>query len=153
FFKNSDIARYKVAGHTDRYILYLHEQVPDIAALPGIYRYLLANEERIKGRKGANLRGAYRRGNWWVLNTPRLDMDFEDEKIVTPYRSKTLRFAWTREPWYASRDVYYIVRQKPDVSLKYIVAVLNSTLYYRWLYYRGKRKGDMLELYAKPLKE
>jgi len=153
FFKNSDIARYKVAEHTNRYILYLHEQVPDIAALPGIYRYLLVHEERIKGRKGANLRGAYRRGNWWVLNTPRLDMDFEDEKIVTPYRSNTLRFALTSEPWYASRDVYYIVRRKPDVSLKYILALLNSTLYYKWLYYRGKRKGEMLELYAKPLKE
>ncbi len=153
FFKNSDIARYKVAETTNRYILYLHEQVPDIRALPGIYRYLQAHEERIKGRMGANLRGAYRRGNWWVLNTPRLDMNFEDEKIVTPYRSNTLRFALTSEPWYASRDVYYIVKRAPGVSLHYILALLNSRLYYQWLYHRGKRKGEMLELYAKPLRE
>lgn len=153
FFKNSDIGRYRAADRTNRYVLYLHEQVPNIRALPGIYRYLQLHEERIKGRKGANLRGAYRRGNWWVLNTPRLDMDFEDEKIVTPYRSKTTRFALTSKPWYASRDVYYIVRQASDVSLHYILALLNSRLYYQWLYHRGKRKGEMLELYAKPLRE
>jgi hypothetical protein len=153
FFKNSDIARYRASHDTNRFILYLHEGIPDITALPGIYRHLLANRPLIENRKGANLRGAYRRGNWWVLNTPRLDMDFEDEKIVTPYRSRTNRFAIVREPWYASRDVYYIVKRKPDVSLSYILALLNSTLYYQWLYHRGKRKGDMLELYAKPLKE
>jgi len=37
--------------------------------------------------------------------------------------------------------------------LKYILALLNSKLYYLWLYYRGKRKGEILELIAKPLSE
>jgi adenine-specific DNA-methyltransferase len=30
---------------------------------------------------------------------------------------------------------------------------LNSTLYFLWLYHKGKRKGEMLELYQKPLTE
>ena len=80
-------------------------------------------------------------------------MDFKDEKIVTPYRSKNLRFALSNEEWYASRDVYYIVKKNKDINLKYILGLLNSKLYYTWYYNRGKRKGDMLELYAKPLKE
>ena len=80
-------------------------------------------------------------------------MNFNDEKIVTPYRSKELRFALSTTPWYASRDVYYIVKNKPNISLKYILALLNSSLYYQWFFNRGKRKGDMMELYAKPLKE
>jgi len=33
------------------------------------------------------------------------------------------------------------------------LALLNSKLYYLWLYYRGKRKGEFLELYQKPLSE
>ena len=37
--------------------------------------------------------------------------------------------------------------------MKYILALLNSKLYYLWLYYRGKRKGEILELYRKPLAE
>jgi adenine-specific DNA-methyltransferase len=30
---------------------------------------------------------------------------------------------------------------------------LNSKLYYQWLYHRGKRKGEALELYQVPLSE
>ena len=31
--------------------------------------------------------------------------------------------------------------------------MLNSKLYYTWLYHKGKRKGETLELYQKPLSE
>lgn len=153
FYKNSDVDRYYVNKKSTKYILYLHEKIIDIESFKGIYSYLLEHENLIKNRKGANLRGAFRRGNWWVLNTPRLDMDFADEKIVTPYRTKYLKFALSTDEWYASRDVYYIVKNKKNISLKYILALLNSKLYYLWFYHRGKRKGDTLELYAKPLKE
>ncbi|WP_300978482.1 hypothetical protein [Flavobacterium sp.] len=37
--------------------------------------------------------------------------------------------------------------------MKYILALLNSKLFFLWLSYKGKRKGDMLELYQKPLSE
>jgi adenine-specific DNA-methyltransferase len=33
------------------------------------------------------------------------------------------------------------------------VALLNSKLYFQWLYHRGKRKGDTLELYQQPVSE
>ena len=36
---------------------------------------------------------------------------------------------------------------------KYVLGLLNSKLYYFWLKNRGKLKGDMLELYGKPLEE
>jgi adenine-specific DNA-methyltransferase len=125
----------------------------NIQDLKGIWNYLLENEQRLRGRKGANLRGAFKRGNWWVLNTPRLNLDFSSEKIVTPYRTRSCNFAFSHEPWYASRDVYYITAQDPDVSLKYVLALLNSKVYFLWLFHKGKRKGDMLELYQKPLSE
>lgn len=37
--------------------------------------------------------------------------------------------------------------------MKYILSLLNSNLYYVWLYNKGKRKGEILELIAKPLSE
>ena len=51
--------------------------------------------------------------------------------------------------------MYYIVNKENDDSfdLKYVLSLLNSKLYYLWLYYRGKRKGENLELYQKPLSE
>ncbi|MCF3569731.1 Eco57I restriction-modification methylase domain-containing protein [Planktothrix agardhii 1806] len=151
-FKNSNITRYRITKKTNRFILYLHEKVLNIENYSGVWRYLKKHEKAIKSRKGANLNGAFKRGNWWVLNTPRLDMDFKSEKIVTPYRTQKLSFALSTEECYASRDVYYIIKNI-DVDLKYIISLLNSRLFYQWFYYRGKRKGNILELYAKPLKE
>ena len=40
-----------------------------------------------------------------------------------------------------------------DYHIKYILGLLNSKLYYVWLYNKGKRKGETLELYQKPLSE
>jgi len=37
--------------------------------------------------------------------------------------------------------------------LKYLLAILNSRLFYLWFSKKGKRKGEMLELLQKPLSE
>jgi len=37
--------------------------------------------------------------------------------------------------------------------IKYILAILNSKLCFHWLYLKGKRKGETLELYVAPLKQ
>jgi len=80
------------------------------------------------------------------LHRPR-DINFDSPKIVAPQRSPKNTFGYNEVPWYASADVYFITQKDENVSLKYILALLNSKLYYLWLYYRGKRKGEFLELY------
>ena len=40
-----------------------------------------------------------------------------------------------------------------DYVLKFLLGLLNSKLLYYWLYNKGKRKGEMLELYIRPLSE
>jgi len=63
-------------------------------------------------------------------------------------------FGFNSIPWYASVDVYFITDSHDDVTkLKSVLALLNSRLYYFWFYYQGKRKGEALELYQKPLSE
>ena len=49
--------------------------------------------------------------------------------------------------------MYYITQRDTSIALKYVLALLNSKLYFVWLYFKGKRKGEMLELYQKPLSE
>ena len=78
---------------------------------------------------------------------------FEGPKIIAPQRSPLNTFGYNEIPWYASADVYFITEKDRELSLKYILSLLNSRLYYLWLYYRGKRKGETLELYQKPLSE
>ncbi|MBN1150780.1 Eco57I restriction-modification methylase domain-containing protein [candidate division WOR-3 bacterium] len=86
------------------------------------------------------------------LHRPR-GLDFEGEKIVVPQRSPKNTFGYNKIPWYASADVYFITEKDRAFPLKYILAILNSKLYYVWLYSKGKRKGCNLELYQKPLSE
>jgi len=40
-----------------------------------------------------------------------------------------------------------------NYDLKYLTALLNSRLYYQWLFHRGKRKGNVLEMMQVPLSE
>ena len=49
--------------------------------------------------------------------------------------------------------MYYITNPHKDYHIKYILGLLNSKLYFVWLYHKGKRKGETLELYQKPLSE
>jgi hypothetical protein len=37
--------------------------------------------------------------------------------------------------------------------MQFLLGILNSKLYFCWLYLQGKRKGESLELTAKPLSE
>ena len=76
---------------------------------------------------------------------------FTSPKIVCPQRSKVNTFGYNECDWYASADVYYITNPHKDYNIKYILGLLNSKLYYVWLYHKGKRKGETLELYQKPL--
>lgn len=46
-----------------------------------------------------------------------------------------------------------ITEKDTKYSLKYLIALLNSKPYYLWLYYKGKRKGEVLELFQVPLSE
>ena len=50
-------------------------------------------------------------------------------------------------------DVFFITPLDNHFKLKYILALLNSKLYYFWIYHKGKRKGENLELTQTPLSE
>jgi adenine-specific DNA-methyltransferase len=80
-----------------------------------------------------------------------LEIDFNAEKIIVPQRSKINTFGYSNDEFYASGDVYFITNVKEGYNLKFLLGVLNSNIIYIWLYNRGKRKGEMLELYQEPL--
>jgi adenine-specific DNA-methyltransferase len=91
--------------------------------------------------------------NYFVLFTPKKESYFNNDKIVAPYRCKSNNFALSTVPFYGSKDIAYILPKDRSYNLKFLVCILNSTLVYKWLYFKGKRKGEMLELYSKPLSD
>jgi len=140
FYKNSDIHKYITNLETEREIIYLDKAKHNLENLPNIKKHLLDFENLIK--KASD--------NAPYLHRPK-KIEFELPKIVAPQRSKTNTFGYNEVPWYASADVYFITQPRENYNLKFLLGVLNSKLIYKWLYNRGKRKGEMLELYQEPL--
>jgi adenine-specific DNA-methyltransferase len=96
---------------------------------------------------------AMKRGDYFCISYARDEEMFGGPKIVCPQWSYTNSFGYNEVPWYAGSDVSFITRQNPTVALKFILALLNSKLFFAWLFYKGKRKGGMLELCQKPLSD
>ncbi len=147
WFKNSDISRYSTTTQTKEELLYA-DGVRQLT--PGTLLYLERFKPILKARR------EFQDGNrpWYNLHRARLSKIFEHEKIVAPQRSSRNTFGYNNIPWYASADVYFITA-KDGVPFEpfYLLGILNSKLIYTWLYHRGKRKGQMLELYRTPLSE
>ncbi len=89
--------------------------------------------------------------HWTSLHRSRDETIFTSSKIVVPYRSCQNTFAYNETDWFCRSDCYIITQKDTTLSLKYLLALLNSKLYYLWLYHRGKRKGNTLELFNTPL--
>lgn len=94
-----------------------------------------------------------KKGNYYCVSYAREERIFEEPKIVVPQRSKTNTFGYNEITWFGATDVYFITQHYEKISLKYLLGLLNSKVYYFWLYHRGKRKGETLELFLKPLSE
>ncbi len=151
FYKNSDIFRYSCSNSSDKKIIFSSTE-NNAFSEKKIRDHLNKFEAILKKIRAIN--------NEKLEYYPYLRRGtshkhiFEGEKIVAPQRSKTNTFGFNNIPWYASADVYFITSKKDSkIQLKYILALLNSKIYFQWLYNKGKRKGENLELYQKPLSE
>ena len=154
FFKNSDIDRYYTNENCKKLLIYHHEKATySLSEIPHIFSYLTNYRDVLEQRRDNSLKGALKRGRWDVMALPKVSIDFCGPKVVAPQRSKINTFGYNEVSWYASADVYYITKPKPKYQLKYLLGLLNSKLYYVWLYYKGKRKGEILELYQTPLSQ
>lgn len=128
----------------------------ELSEYPALEKHVYKFEKIIKSRNAnrGEMQAALRLGKWWVVRTATKKPNrLKGAKIVCPQRSFDNSFAYNEIEWFSSADVYFISQKDKELELKYILALLNSDVYYFWLYYRGKRKGEQLELYNTPLSE
>lgn len=174
--QNSDIFKWVTNHSTDEKLIYYTSKTkikPSKAIVAHFKKYkkLLINrntrsgtgiltendyEDFVNNKKYVSyvmIASAFKEGKYFCISYAREQSVFETAKIVAPQRSPSNTFGYNETPWYASADVYFISQKEKSISLKYVLALLNSKLYYLWLYHRGKRKGETLELYQKPLSE
>lgn len=153
WFKNSDIKKFSVNENTDSFVIHINANI-ELSNYPNIKEHLLCFKDAITLRnyESGELSRAKKMGAWWALSSSRRDFDFSLPKIVSPQRSYKNTFGYTKKEWCASADVYFITcKPKSEMPLECLLLILNSSLFYIWLYNRGKRKGEMLELYLTPL--
>jgi hypothetical protein len=79
---------------------------------------------------------------WYKLHRERNQEIFEMEKIVTPNFARHNTFAYVSYPFYTEFDVYYLIPQVKELSLKYLLAILNSSLLDFWVLHNAKLKGE-----------
>jgi adenine-specific DNA-methyltransferase len=83
--------------------------------------------------------------NYFHLHRPRDEKFFiEWEKIVCWTRVVSPSFYYTDDEYYWSRALNFIKTDRID--LKYLTAILNSTLSYFWLKNKGKLLWDLLQV-------
>lgn len=100
---------------------------------------------------------SFKSGNYYCLSYARRGKEtFEVKKIVNSRRAKSNIFALETKGYYEQSDIV-ITTLKPQflsfINLEYILAILNSKLYTQWFLHKGKMKGDIFELFQKPISE
>jgi len=156
YYKNSNIFRYFTSSNEDSKNLIYATRNLNLNDYPHIKKHFFRYEKIIKARSEdrGEMQAAMKVGKWWVIFAARAGVDFESSKIVCPQRSHMNTFGYNEDVWYGGTDIYIITNANYNsIELKYILALLNSKLFYVWLYYKGKRKGELLELLYKPLSE
>lgn len=173
-FKNSDISKWTTNEKSNESMIYYtskkeYKSVPNIKKHLDKFKILLVNrnvregtvslekyDKFVKGKDDISyvmIAGEMKKGNFYCVSYARNEENFIGEKIVCPQRSPSNTFGYNSVPWYPTSDVFTItLKDKNTFDLKYVLGVLNSKLYYMWLYQRGKRKGELLELVPQPLK-
>lgn len=85
------------------------------------------------------------------LHRPREKIFFEGEKILSLRKTSKVSFTYTNFPCYVSRA--FLIIKPNNINLKFLVGLLNSKLINYWLYYKGKRQGEQLQIDKEPLLE
>ncbi len=176
WFKNSDVSKWITNEITDESLIYYTSKTEKKIGAKLLshfekYKPILINRNTRSGTptitssvydrfvKGnyeisyVMVASAFKRGAYYCVSYARDEEYFTAPKIVAPQRSPLNTFGFNESDWFAASDVHFIIQKDTKINLKYVLALLNSKLFYSWLYHKGKRKGETLELVLAPLSE
>jgi len=175
WFKNSNVNRYTCDLNPNEYLIYFTSfNCINKDETPNLYRHFLKFKELLVNRnirtdritideydryvKGLHnidyvmIKSTFQSGYFYAISYAREVKIFESPKIVCPQRSYGNTFAYNDKAWYGASDLYFInSKSSSPQNLKILLVILNSKLIYKWLYFKGQRKGEMLQLFKDPL--
>ncbi len=152
FHPAADISAFSANLESEQLIIYAtSETCPDVAKFPRVEKHLR------RFRPIMELRRETMDGNraWFQLHWPRDAAIFQKPKLVGPRQTPMPCYAFVAGDYYVDLACEVLTLKEeaanPESTLLAWSAVLNSAPVYFWLYHRGKRKGEMLQLDRGPL--
>ncbi|PKN02847.1 hypothetical protein CVU76_02370 [Candidatus Dojkabacteria bacterium HGW-Dojkabacteria-1] len=145
----TNVSRYSV-GSTNSFIIYLSSKNFDDKKLedfPNLYTHFNKYKDVLIDAKIK-----YKTPNkpYYYLHRERNEQFFKaGDKIVCGVRVKYPTFFYTISEYYGSRALNFIVTDR--INLKYLTALLNSTISNFWFRNRGKLLGELLQVDKGPL--
>jgi len=85
------------------------------------------------------------------IHRTRVEDFFKGEKIISIRKTKYPSFSFVDFDSYVNQ-VYYVIKTN-KINMKFLTGLLNSKLLYFWLYHKGKRQGEQLQIDKAPLLE
>ena len=178
-YKNSEIKKWSFQPKNELSVIYIKsdgdyfEPPKRIKAHLDKYKIILINrnvrvgsiteedyDDFLKGKKDISYimnASSMKKGNYYCLSYARRAREtFEKFKIVNSRRAHQNTFAIETNGYYEQSDIV-VTTLKPEfegkIDIFYFLGLLNSKLLYTWFYFKGKRKGEQLELFQKPISE
>ena len=99
---------------------------------PALYNHLLNHKEKLSARNKAETGIRY---EWYALQRWAADyfQEFSKPKIMYPNMTKYLPFIYDETGWFGNDKTFIITVQDDSISLKSLVAILNSKLAKLWI--------------------
>jgi adenine-specific DNA-methyltransferase len=164
-YKNSDLKKWHFKPQKQLFLVYLKDEGKPIELSKKLERHFEKFKDVLVDKKENCFKNPWlkkivqpwlQRGNYFVLFYPRNKDSFEKMKIVNSRRANSNIFAYEDKCYYEQSDIVFTTLKpiyENKLSLLFILGILNSKLIYHWFYHKGKRKGEALELFQKPISE
>jgi len=139
YYTTDNLGRYYANKNNKEWIIYTTtETIKRINEFPKIKAHLDRFKKVITSDFGP-----------YGLHRAREEKFFLGEKIISLRKTKQPTFSYVDFPAYVSLTFFII--QPKDINLKYLTGILNSRLIHFWLYFKGKREGNQLQIDKAPI--
>lgn len=141
WIKNSNI-RESGIKYNNLYLIYSNN-IENEESCPNAIKYLSLFKEKLSSRREC-IKGIRK---WYDLQWGRIQSDFENPKIIFPYKSKSNNFYYDENEFFCSADVYLINGFHRDIHYDYLLSCLNSSIFEFYFKCQAKKVGNNIYEY------
>ena len=143
FYDEAIIKSYYLDASTGKRLFYLTKKnCPNLSGMPHIEKHLRRYKKIMDGRR-ETINGSI---EWFQMHWPRDPKYFESEKVVIPSMFLYPKAAYVEQASYFGIGSNVIIGGRESYNLKFLVALLNSSVACWWFYRNGKKRGAGVDI-------